>query len=43
MQRALTEIRDRDATPRGAERLVSFQEFCDLIGLPAQLALGQRY
>jgi len=43
MQRALTELRDRDATPRDPERLVSFQEFCDLIGLPEQLTLGQRY
>ena len=43
MQRALAELRDRDATSRDAERLVSFQEFCELIGLPAQLALGQRY
>jgi len=43
MQRALAELRDRDATPLDPERLVSFQEFCDLIGLPEQLALGQRY
>ena len=43
MQRALADLRDRDAAPRGAERLVSFQEFCDLIGLPEQLGLGQRY
>ena len=43
MQQALAELRDRDATPRDPERLVSFQEFCELIGLPAQLALGQRY
>jgi 2-methylisocitrate lyase-like PEP mutase family enzyme len=43
MQRALVELRDRDATPRDPERLVSFQEFCDLIGLSEQLALGQRY
>ena len=43
MQRALAELRDRDAPSRDPERLVSFQEFCDLIGLPEQLALGQRY
>jgi 2-methylisocitrate lyase-like PEP mutase family enzyme len=43
MQRALLELRDRDAATRDPERLVSFQEFCDLIGLPEQLALGQRY
>jgi 2,3-dimethylmalate lyase len=43
MQRALVELRDRDGTPRDPERLVSFQEFCALIGLPEQLALGQRY
>ena len=43
MQRALAELRDRDATLRDPERLVSFQEFCDLIGLPEQLGLGQRY
>ena len=39
---ALAELREQ----RGAadpERLVSFQEFCGLIGLPEQLALGQRY
>jgi 2-methylisocitrate lyase-like PEP mutase family enzyme len=43
MQRALAELRARDATPRDPERLVSFQEFCDLIGLPGQLRLGERY
>jgi 2-methylisocitrate lyase-like PEP mutase family enzyme len=43
MQRHLAELRDRDAAPRDPERLVSFQEFCELIGLPEQLALGQRY
>ena len=43
MQRALAELGDRDTTPRDPERLVSFQEFCDLIGLPEQLTLGQRY
>jgi 2-methylisocitrate lyase-like PEP mutase family enzyme len=43
MQRALTGLRDQDALSRDPERLVSFQEFCELIGLPAQLALGQRY
>jgi 2-methylisocitrate lyase-like PEP mutase family enzyme len=43
MQRHLAELRDRDAIPRDPERLVSFQEFCDLIGLPEQLDLGQRY
>ena len=43
MQRALVELRDQDATPRDRDRLVSFQEFCDLIGLPEQLSLGQRY
>jgi 2-methylisocitrate lyase-like PEP mutase family enzyme len=43
MQRALAELRERDATSRDRERLVSFQEFCDLIGLPEQLTLGERY
>jgi 2-methylisocitrate lyase-like PEP mutase family enzyme len=43
MPRALVELRDRDATPRGPEQLVSFQEFLELIGLLDQLALGQRY
>jgi 2,3-dimethylmalate lyase len=43
MQRALVELRDRDATLRDPAHLVSFQEFCDLIGLPEQLTLGQRY
>jgi hypothetical protein len=43
MQHVLAELRDRDAMPRAPERLVSFQEFCDLIGLPGQLTLGQRY
>ena len=44
MQRALAELRDRDARCRGIRSAVaSFQEFCDLIGLPEQLALGQRY
>ena len=40
MQRLLAELRDHDATPRDPERLVSFQEFLDLIGLSEQLALG---
>jgi hypothetical protein len=43
MQRALAELRDRGATSRDPERIVSFREFCDLIGLPEQLALGRRY
>jgi 2-methylisocitrate lyase-like PEP mutase family enzyme len=43
MQRYLAELRERDAIHRDPERLVSFQAFCDLIGLPEQLALGQRY
>ena len=43
MQRALAELRDGGATSRNPERLVSFQEFLELIGLPDQLALGQRY
>jgi 2-methylisocitrate lyase-like PEP mutase family enzyme len=43
MQRALAELRDRDAAPQGEEQLVSFREFLDLIGLPEQLALGERY
>jgi len=43
MQQTLAELRDRDATLRDPERLVSFQEFLDLIGLPDQLRLGQRY
>ena len=40
MQRLLAELRDDDATPRDPERLVSFQQFLDLIGLSEQLALG---
>ena len=40
MQRLLAELRDHDATPRDPERLVSFQQFLDLIGLSEQLALG---
>ena len=43
MQRALAELRDQEALSRDPERVASFQEFCDLIGLPEQLALGQRY
>ena len=43
MQRALAELRDRDATPRGSEQLVSFQEFLEVIGLREQLTLGERY
>jgi 2,3-dimethylmalate lyase len=43
MQRALAELRDGDAPSQDPERRVSFQEFCDLVGLPEQLALGQRY
>jgi 2,3-dimethylmalate lyase len=43
MQRALAELRDEGVTPRDPERVVSFREFCDLIGLPEQLALGERY
>jgi 2-methylisocitrate lyase-like PEP mutase family enzyme len=43
MQRHLAELRDRDAVPRDPERLVSFQEFLEVIGLPEQLAIGQRY
>ena len=43
MQRALAELRDRDATPRGPEQVVSFQEFLELIGLREQLTLGERY
>jgi 2,3-dimethylmalate lyase len=43
MQRTLADLRDRDAAPHDPERLVSFQEFCDLIGLPEQLELGRRY
>jgi 2-methylisocitrate lyase-like PEP mutase family enzyme len=43
MQRVLAELRDGDATPRDPERVVSFREFCDLIGLPEQLAFGERY
>jgi 2-methylisocitrate lyase-like PEP mutase family enzyme len=40
MQRLLAELRVHDATPRDPERLVSFQQFLDLIGLSEQLALG---
>jgi hypothetical protein len=43
MQRYLAELRERDAIHRDPERLVSFQAFCDLIGLSDQLALGRRY
>jgi 2-methylisocitrate lyase-like PEP mutase family enzyme len=43
MQKALAELRDRDAPPPDPERVVSFQEFCELMGLPEQLTLGQRY
>jgi 2-methylisocitrate lyase-like PEP mutase family enzyme len=43
MERLLAEIRDRGAAPRDPERLVSFQEFLELIGLPEQLALARRY
>jgi 2,3-dimethylmalate lyase len=43
MQRALAELRDGDAPSQDPERRVSFQEFCDLVGLPEQFALGQRY
>ena len=43
MQQALAELRDRDATLADPGRRASFQEFCDLIGLPEQLGLGQRY
>ena len=43
MQRALAELRDRDATLRDPAHLVSFQEFCDLLSLPEQLTLEQRY
>jgi len=42
MQQILADVRDRGAAPRDAERVVSFQEFCELIGLPEQLRLGQR-
>ena len=41
MQRTLTDLRDRDTTLRDPDRLVSFQEFLDLIGLSEQLRLGQ--
>jgi 2-methylisocitrate lyase-like PEP mutase family enzyme len=43
MQKALAELRDRGATPRVPAEAVSFQEFCELIGLPEQLTLGRRY
>jgi 2-methylisocitrate lyase-like PEP mutase family enzyme len=43
MQRALAEVRDGGAALQDAQRVVSFQEFCDLIGLPEQLALSRRY
>jgi 2-methylisocitrate lyase-like PEP mutase family enzyme len=42
MQRLLAELRDGDAMSRDPDRVVSFQEFLDLIGLPEQLALGER-
>ncbi len=42
MQRLLAELRDGDAMWRDPDRVVSFQEFLDLIGLPEQLALGER-
>lgn len=43
MQRHLAALRDRDATPDDPAGVVSFGEFCDLIGLPAQLELAARY
>jgi 2-methylisocitrate lyase-like PEP mutase family enzyme len=43
MQRLLADIRAGEGTPRDPERLVSFQEFLELIGLPEQLALAARY
>jgi 2-methylisocitrate lyase-like PEP mutase family enzyme len=43
MQRALAELRDRDGTTRDPQQLASFQEFCELMGLPEHLALGDRY
>jgi 2-methylisocitrate lyase-like PEP mutase family enzyme len=43
VERFLRELRERDATTLDAERAVSFQEFCDLIGVSEQLTLGERY
>jgi 2,3-dimethylmalate lyase len=43
MQRVLAELRNGSAMPRDPACAVSFQEFCDLIGLPEQLKLGERY
>ncbi len=43
MERLLAEIRERGAPSRDPERLVSFQEFLALIGLPEQLVLAARY
>jgi 2-methylisocitrate lyase-like PEP mutase family enzyme len=42
MQKALAKLRDPAAASEGPDR-VSFQEFLDLIGLPEQMTLGQRY
>jgi 2-methylisocitrate lyase-like PEP mutase family enzyme len=41
MQRRLVELRDGDAMSLDPERVVSFQEFLDLIGLSEQLVLGE--
>ena len=41
MQRRLAELRDGDAMSLDPERVVSFQEFLDLIGLSEQLVLGE--
>ncbi|HZS34469.1 MAG TPA: isocitrate lyase/PEP mutase family protein [Methylomirabilota bacterium] len=43
MERLLAQIRERGAASRDPERLVSFQEFLTLIGLPEQMALAARY
>jgi 2,3-dimethylmalate lyase len=44
MQRALVKLRGgEEAAPDAPAEAVSFREFCDLIGLPEQLALGARY
>jgi 2-methylisocitrate lyase-like PEP mutase family enzyme len=43
MERHLADLRARDAVPGGPDRVVSFGEFCELVGLPEQLELGERY
>jgi 2-methylisocitrate lyase-like PEP mutase family enzyme len=43
MQRHLALLRDGDTAPADPAQIAGFREFCDLIGLPEQLRLGERY